>query len=172
MNDSPIRVASPDDLRRFFECIEVHPDGHWIWNGAGWSSNKAYGMFSRKGKARSAHRVSYEWFVGKIPVGFHIDHCCHVRRCVNPLHLEAVTAAENCRRAIRPRRPEPAHKPFSRRCCSRGHPWIPENLISVTTGKGRQVKTCKLCRRITRRRAQHFRAALRKSLPPTGARHA
>lgn len=56
------------------------------------------------GKNVGAHRVSYELHIGEIPGNLQIDHLCSVRLCVNPAHLEAVTLAENVRRAQKKRR--------------------------------------------------------------------
>lgn len=68
----------------------------WIWllN----KSQVGYGKVRVKGKDLLAHRVSYEEHVGPIPEGLQLDHLCSQRDCVNPEHLEPVTALENTRR--------------------------------------------------------------------------
>lgn len=77
----------------------------WIWTG--YTSRLGYGIFGPGGRSVTmpAHRWSYEHFVGPVPDGLELDHLCRVRRCVNPLHLEAVTHRENCLRAVAARRP-------------------------------------------------------------------
>ena len=46
-----------------------------------------------------AHRLYYErQHHGPIPPDRQLDHLCRVPACVNPDHLEPVTAAENIRR--------------------------------------------------------------------------
>ena len=42
-----------------------------------------------------AHRLTYAFAHGEIPVGLQIDHKCRVRDCVNPDHLQAVTTKQN-----------------------------------------------------------------------------
>ena len=69
----------------------------WLWTGT--KQKNGYGSFGFKGRTVRAHRWSYEFHVGQIPDGLHIDHLCRVRNCVNPEHLEPVTHAENMRRA-------------------------------------------------------------------------
>lgn len=74
----------------------------WLWTGY---ISKGYGLMSMGNRVqRPAHIVVYEHLVGPIPDGLELDHLCRVKRCVNPDHLEPVTHAVNCQRAVAIRR--------------------------------------------------------------------
>lgn len=81
---------------RFWAKVDAEGDC-WVWTGA--LSDTGYGSFAPAGKAKSAHRFAYESLVGPIPVGLQLDHLCRNRACVNPDHLEPVSATENTRRS-------------------------------------------------------------------------
>jgi hypothetical protein len=88
-----------------------------MWMGS--QDGHGYGQVNVDGIPTKAHRVAFELHVGPIPDGLHIDHLCRVRLCVNPAHLEPVTAAENTRRQL-----AAIGHPNSRKThCPRGHPY-------------------------------------------------
>jgi hypothetical protein len=81
----------------FAQRIELDPQsGCWNWIGV--RDEKGYGRIRHSGGWVNVHRWAYEFFVAPIPPGYHVDHLCHNTRCQNPLHLDAVTPAENRRR--------------------------------------------------------------------------
>jgi len=112
----------------------------WLWTA--WVERNGYGRFWLDGRQHGAHRVSYELYVGPIPDGLEIDHLCRVRHCVNPAHLEVVTAAENVRRMAATRTPYQA----LRESCPNGHPYDAENTIATATGR-----SCLTCKRVANR---------------------
>lgn len=125
------------------------PDECWEWKGS--LTSKGYGSCYYKGRNRGAHRVVYEFLVGKVPEGLQLDHLCRNRKCVNPKHLEPVTGKVNVLRsnAVSAINTAKTH-------CPRGHALEGENLAHwLLTVKGwRWCRTCKnLNRRIIRQAA-------------------
>lgn len=82
--------------------IDQQDTGHcspcWVWRLAKTEKGYARATVPGFGKMR-VHRAAYIAFRGGIPEGLVIDHLCRVPGCCNPMHLEAVTIAENNRRA-------------------------------------------------------------------------
>lgn len=111
---------STRDRQRFWANVNK-TDTCWLWKKPG---TDGYGRFYMQGDFHQAHRVSYGWEYGEVPVHLVVDHLCRVHGCVRPSHLEAVTQAENLRRAIRkprsqaravePAADKPKHKTGSR----------------------------------------------------------
>lgn len=84
----------PAEMR---ELISVHPEtGCWIWQGS--ITIDGYGTYRSTG----VHRTAYKLLVAPIPPSLVIDHVrergCRSRACCWPVHLEAITRAENTRR--------------------------------------------------------------------------
>lgn len=90
MNAFP-RTAS---LMEFFLVRIEKTETCWLWKG--FINQKGYGKTRPLGyKNIAAHRLAFELFRGPIPSGLTLDHLCRNRSCVNPSHLEPVTAGEN-----------------------------------------------------------------------------
>lgn len=69
----------------------------WIYTGY-IDRKTGYGQFGGGKGTNLPHRIAYQYTVGPIGKGLHIDHLCRVRACCNPAHLEPVTPRENIRR--------------------------------------------------------------------------
>lgn len=111
--------------------------GCWEWTG--YRFQDGYGGIKNGRSWRVAHRVLYELLVGRVPLGLQLDHLCRVRHCVNPQHLEPVTASENVRRGMGPTRS--AERMLARTHCPAGHPYAGENLYLDPRGR-RYCRTC------------------------------
>lgn len=72
------------------ERRKIADSGCWLWTKS--LDLGGYGKCGTTNAAReqffvSAHRLSWETFVGPIPEGMNVLHKCDVRNCINPDHL-------------------------------------------------------------------------------------
>jgi hypothetical protein len=107
-------------------------NGCWEWQGG--LDIDGYAKYSYNGSTRKASRFMWVIMHGGIDAGLTLDHLCRNRKCVNPAHLEAVTHAENRRRAIKP-------------VCKNGHKQTPDNRY-VYHSNGKRRERCKACIRL------------------------
>ncbi len=110
---------------------------------------KGYGLISHAGRLQQVHRLAYELWVGPIPAGLEIDHICRVRDCLRADHMEAVTHAENLRRAN-----------AAKTHCVQGHLLTASN-IKWTNRRGSRLRRCRICYNDGRR---SYRAAKRAAI--------
>lgn len=87
----PFRILG-DDRARFWQRVDKTGDC-WIWTGR--TRDDGYGIFTIGNRSLRAHRVSFAWDKGEIPLGMEVDHICHTRACVRPSHLRLATSGEN-----------------------------------------------------------------------------
>lgn len=94
--------ARPAEVR-FWERVHK-TESCWLWIGV---LRNGYGRIAIKSGDRwrrvDAHRFVFELLGQTVPSDMQVDHLCRVAHCVNPMHLEVVTSAENSRRAVRVR---------------------------------------------------------------------
>jgi len=126
--------------------------GCWLWlaarNAGGYGKTIVGSKTDGSRRYVYAHRLFYELLVGPIPTGRQLDHLCRVRCCVNPIHLEPVTALENVHRGDAmwisgARESAKTH-------CPRGHAY--DRVVEID-GAFRQ-RVCMRCQ-IELRRARH-----------------
>jgi hypothetical protein len=131
---------------RLWEKVSPDPNcGCWFWTGATSSRRLGYGTIYANGRHQPAHRVSYELFVGPVPVGLELDHLCRVPCCVNPDHLEPVTHQENTRRGTAGKVAGALQQ--AKTHCPSGHPYTPENTYYRANGH-RECRECSLGRSV------------------------
>lgn len=124
----------PAPARLMARIADPNPAICWPWMGV--IDANGYGRVGYKGRRGTpAHQAFYDCFIGPIPPGITIDHACHThdvtcaggrtcrhRRCVNPGHLQPVTAVENTAhgRSFSATNAAKTH-------CPEGHGYAPDN---------------------------------------------
>ncbi len=123
--------------RLLLQSMPVTESGCWLW--LGHTTKDGYGRIGKGGggcKLVAAHRASYESFVGPIPKGLQIHHKCYVKSCINPAHLQPLTASDNVLDAVRTG------------FCKRGHEMSGDNRFEFQKN-GRTMQFCRTCRSLS-----------------------
>jgi len=105
---------TPEQLQKVIDRIQPQENGCWwypaVVNSKGYAATRI-GWPVTKGE--KIHRLSWIYYKGDIPEGMVIDHLCHNpetceggntcehRRCVNPDHLQLVSAEVNNAKTVR-----------------------------------------------------------------------
>lgn len=114
------------------------PGGCWVYSG--FILRNGYGqVYDGTRRNAFAHRAVFEAVVGPIPAGLQLDHICRNRACVNPDHLEPVTAYENLLRAD-----NAMTRNMARTHCRFGHPLSGDNIYRAPK-KPSWRRECALC---------------------------
>jgi hypothetical protein len=137
-----------EQLKKVIDRIEPQENGCWWYPAV--PHSKGYAS-TRIGwpvvKGAKVHRLSWIYYKGDIPEGMVIDHLCHDpseceggntcihRRCVNPDHLQLISASDNNKKTVRVLK--------YRTHCKRGH-MLENNVVEYDNkyGKKRICKTC------------------------------
>ena len=122
---------TPNTLEKIESMVVHTARGCWVWFGP---KARGYGHISYQGKKWRVHRLFYERHRGAIPTDRVIDHLCRNRSCVNPAHMELVTATDNTHRGV-----------LSRTHCKRGHILAGMNLRIRHRSVGRIERVCRTC---------------------------
>ena len=126
-----IDAIQPRTLARFWAKVDKGDgdDDCWTWTAA--VTSKGYGCFGFHGKVYLSHRIMVVLSGRELPTDMTVDHTCSNTVCVNPAHLEVVSAAENTRRYA-----------VTLVNCKRGHALSGDN-VRVSRGK----RICRECKR-------------------------
>lgn len=158
-------AETPEEVAAVLEKIRGRVVTPWpdctLWAGA---VDQGYGrMWIRKRSAR-VHRVMWEMTNGPIPADMVIDHLCRVRYCVNPAHMELVTAPENKRRGAA--YAGTTQEPYAireRTACKNGHAYTDQTMAYRKGPNGRVSRRCLVCQREWDRRKWTRKKAARAS---------
>lgn len=130
-------------IERIDENVYKDPiSGCWVYTRSLTPTGYPMACFTAYPHLVNYYRVAYTMYRGEIPEGYELDHLCRVRCCVNPWHLEAVTHAENMRRA---QYPKETHRNGRKTHCKRGHLFDELNTMLTMGSDGRLHRQCRTC---------------------------
>lgn len=166
MNAEPRTVTVSPAILRLLEQTTPGPNGCVIWTSG--THKSGYGIARVETRNQFVHRALYGLINGPVARGIHIDHACHNqdtscaggvsclhRRCINPHHLEAVTAAENARRSPHTQ----VGRNLRKTRCDNGHPFDETNTYI------RPDISSRVCRKCRADRMRDYSAAKRADRP-------
>lgn len=133
---------------RVLNGIKINPtNGCWEWQKSRAITNHGHICFNSK--LTTAHRASYECFVGPIQKGNVIHHLCENPPCCNPEHLVSLTRKEHFNTH--------PNGNSAKTHCPRNHPYDSENTY---IRKGTQYhRSCRACGRMKKQGRQIFDAS-------------
>jgi len=141
LRSGDLAVVQPQlpEEERFWAKVDADAEC-WVWTGSLHPSGYGYFM-AKDGKNWRSHRFAWTNLVGEIPKHMTLDHVCRNKPCVNPDHMEIVTAEENNARggSVSALNARKTH-------CKRGHEFTPDNLYTQYN-KGKPGRMCRTCTR-------------------------
>src|SRR6187549_5609 len=136
------RHPIPVEVRLLAKCVPSAVNSYngvpcLEWTGS-ITSKEGYGKIRDEGnRIAPTHRIAYRLWVEEPRPDQDVDHLCENPPCCEPTHLEAVSHAENVRRASKGN----AKKTH----CPANHPYSAENTRIRLRANGSQSRQCLTC---------------------------
>ncbi|ATN90244.1 HNH endonuclease [Gordonia phage Lennon] len=147
---TPAATIGAVDPASFWSRVDRSGDC-WLW--LGYVRPDGYGQCYTRDGNRLAHRVAYVLDGRDLDPALTLDHLCRRRACVNPQHLEQVTAEVNTARGDAG--VARASQQHAKTKCPAGHDYAGDNLIVVQRpNRAGPERRCRTCTRATERRSR------------------
>ncbi len=138
-------MNNPELFARLLERHETDANGCWLWTG--YVCKQTHRGYINLGNGTPVQTSRAMWMAvhGDIPKNLQVCHECDVPRCINPAHLWLGTYHQNMRDMLRKGR----HYNTAKTTCKRGHPLEGDNLKLGLNPKGKLVRRCHTCIKMT-----------------------